>query len=135
MADQMKRSRLIYLFLTGGVIALGLLSRRYPGLFPAALGKYPGDALWAMMVFCGLGCLFPGMTTRRAGGSALAFSCAVEFSQLYHAPWIESLRDTLPGRLVLGRGFSWVDMGAYAIGLTIACLGEIIFQRFHSRKD
>lgn len=131
----MRRSRLVYFLATGGVIVLGLLSRRYPGWFPAALGKYPGDALWAVMVFCGVGFWFPGMTTMRAGVFAFTFSCTVEFFQMYHAPWIESLRDTLPGRLILGRGFSWADIGAYAIGVTISCLLEIIFRKFFARKN
>ena len=32
-------------------IAAGLASRRWPGLLPDALGKYPGDALYAVMVY------------------------------------------------------------------------------------
>jgi hypothetical protein len=48
-----------------GVVAIGLASRSYPGLFPAFLGKYPGDALGALMAFCGLGFINPGASTLR----------------------------------------------------------------------
>jgi hypothetical protein len=40
-------------------------------------------------------------------------SCTIEFSQLYHAPWIDRVRQTVFGRLVLGSDFAWLDMGAY----------------------
>lgn len=121
----MKRNRLIYFTTALIVIALGLLSRRYPVL-PSVLGKYPGDALWAIMIFCGIGFLLPRFTTKIVGAVAFGLCCAVEFFQLYHAPWIETVRDTLPGRLILGRGFSWMDISAYAAGIIIACLIEII---------
>ena len=39
-------------------IALGLASRAFP-LFPAFLGKYPGDALWALMVLFGIAFVRP----------------------------------------------------------------------------
>ena len=130
----MKRNRLIYLLATGAVIALGLLSRRNPSLLPAALGKYPGDALWAAMVFCGSGALCPQLRTCAIGAMALAFSCAVEFSQRYHAPWLDSLRGTTLGQLVLGSGFSWLDMVAYAVGILAACLVEMGLRRWRGKK-
>lgn len=47
------------------VIALGLASRKLPSLFPSILGKYPGDALWALMVFLGWMFLKPSASTHR----------------------------------------------------------------------
>ncbi len=55
------------------VIALGLASRRYPFLLPAFLGKYPGDALWALMVFCGLAFLFPAARSPHLAAGAWRF--------------------------------------------------------------
>lgn len=104
------------------VIALGLASRKYPFLFPAVFGKYPGDALWALMVF--LGCAFfkPRASTLRLAAVALAISCLDEFSQLYQAPWINAIRRTTMGHLVLGSTFSWGDMAAYAVGIFMGAL-------------
>jgi hypothetical protein len=132
---RIKRNRFIYAVATFVVTALGLLSRQCPNLLPDALGKYPGDTLWAMMVFCGTGLLFPRLPTAFTGLAAFTFSCAVEFSQLYQAPWIESVRDTLPGRLILGRGFSWRDIAAYAIGILIGWVVEIGFYKFLTKKN
>ena len=123
----MKRNRFIYAVATLAVIALGLLSRRHPDFLPAALGKEPGDALWALMVFCGFGVLYPKLPATFNALAAFTFSCAIEFFQLYQAPWIESIRDTLLGRLVLGCGFSWSDIAAYASGILIGWVVETGF--------
>ena len=88
------------------------------------MGKYPGDALWALMVFLGWGIIFPGISTRRIAVYALATSSADEFSQLYHAPWIDSIRSTFLGHIILGEGFVWFDLVAYTIGIFIGMLGE-----------
>lgn len=48
---------------------------------------------------------------------SLAVCYLVEFSQLYQAPWIITIRRTLPGRLVLGHGFLWSDLLAYTAGI------------------
>lgn len=104
------------------VIALGLASRKYPFLFPALLGKYPGDALWALMVFLGWACLSPRASTRHLATMALAVSFLVEFSQLYQEPWLNALRSTTMGHLVLGSRFSWPDLAAYAVGVAVGAL-------------
>lgn len=101
------------------VIALGLASRQFPFLFPALLGKYPGDALWALMVFLAWGFFRPRASTRHLAAFALVTSCLVEFSQLYQTPWLNSIRSTTLGHLVLGSTFSWFDIAAYAVGVLV----------------
>jgi hypothetical protein len=105
-----------------GVVALGLASRRYPGLFPAFLGKYPGDALWALMVFCGLGFIIPGRSAMRLAVCALLISYVDEFTQIYQAPWINGIRGTYVGHLILGSTFSCFDMLAYTLGVAIGVM-------------
>ena len=135
-APENPRPRFIYFLAILATIALGLLSRRFPYLLPAALGKYPGDALWALMVFLGFGFLFRRSPTLVVAPAAFAFSVAIEFSQLYHAPWIDSIRATLPGRLILGSGFSWVDILAYAIGILVGAAAEfVLFRQMKQTKS
>jgi hypothetical protein len=55
---------------------------------------------------------------------ALTFAWGVEFSQLYRAPWIDAVRGTIPGRLVLGNTFKWLDLPAYAVGIAFGALAE-----------
>jgi hypothetical protein len=52
-------------------------------------------------------------------------SCTVSFAdivrrrltQLYQAPWLNAIRGTTLGHLVLGSTFSWTDMLAYTVGV------------------
>lgn len=60
--------------------------------------------------------------TRGLAGGAIAIAFAVEYSQLYHAAWIDSIRRTRIGALVLGSGFLWSDLVCYAVGVGIAAL-------------
>jgi hypothetical protein len=94
-------------------------------MFPSLLGKYPGDALWALMVFLIWGLAFPKHATLRVALYALATSYLVEFSQLYQAPWIHRIRETLVGHLVIGSGFAWADMIAYTVGICIGAFFEL----------
>ncbi|MFP5390169.1 MAG: DUF2809 domain-containing protein [Gammaproteobacteria bacterium] len=103
-----------------GVIAAGLASRKYPFLLPAALGKYPGDALWAVAVFVLLSLIWPCAPLGRRALGALLVSYAVELSQLYHRPWIDSIRHTTIGHLFLGTAFGWGDVLAYTVGIALA---------------
>lgn len=53
---------------------------------------------------------------------SFGLTCAVEFLQAWQAPWLMSLRNTVPGRLVLGTHFSWLDFPPYAAGGLVSWL-------------
>jgi hypothetical protein len=55
---------------------------------------------------------------------ALSFSVLIEMSQIYHAPWIDSIRHTTLGGLVLGYGFLWGDLACYAVGIGLGLVIE-----------
>ena len=133
--NPLHRSRPIYFVAILAVITLSLLSRRFPEFLPAALGKYPGDALWALVVFLGFGFWFRRAPTVVVALAAFAFSVAIEVSQLYHAPWIDSVRATLPGRLILGSGFLWADIAAYAAAILMGVATEFTFLRRLKNKN
>lgn len=81
------------------------------------------------MLFLLIALLRPTLTTLKLAACALLISYADEFSQLYQAPWINSLRVTTVGHLILGSAFSWPDMLAYTIGVSVAALCEWIVFR------
>lgn len=114
------RSIPLYLALACLTIGAGLASRRYPAFFPAFIARYAGDTLWAAMVFWILALGWRRAGTRVLAGGAIATSFAVECSQLYHAAWIDSIRRTRLGALVLGSDFLWSDLACYAVGVGIA---------------
>ena len=123
------RSRLAYGIALVLVIAAGLGSRMFGHSLPTLVATYAGDMLYATMVFVGLAILAPRWSTARLAVTALACSCAIEVSQLYHAPWIDAIRDTRPGALVLGYGFLWSDLACYAAGVALAAGVETAARR------
>jgi hypothetical protein len=118
------RSRLVYAALGGMVIITGLIVHSQIIPLPPALRKYLGDALWALVAFFGFGFILNRASTSAAAFSAFCFAALIEFSQLYHAPWIDSVRATTFGVLVLGSTFNWPDFLAYAIGIGLGVLVE-----------
>ncbi len=120
----MKRAWTIYLLALGVIIALGLWSRRIVEGEPSFFSEYAGDTLWALMVYVGIGLLRPRWPIGRVAVAALLFSFGIEISQLYHAPWIDRIRHTTLGGLVLGYGFLWSDLLCYATGITIGMVLE-----------
>lgn len=113
------RRRGWYVLAVAATIAAGLASRRWPQVLPAFLGKYPGDALWALMVFCGIGALWRRAATWQVAAGALAFSFTIEVLKLYQAPWAVELRHTTLGHLVFGHVFSWGNFFAYTVGVLV----------------
>ena len=107
------------------VIGAGLFLRSRFCTAPPFIEKYGGDALWALVVFLGIGFLFPRAATFTLAVSALTISWGVEFSQLYHTPWLDALRATLPGKLLLGSTFNLPDLPAYAFGIGIGAMVEM----------
>ncbi|MCQ0955990.1 DUF2809 domain-containing protein [Bacillus cereus] len=124
-----KRNRLLYTTFTIIVIILGLSSRKFAFALPELLNDYLGDALWALMIFIGFGFLFPKIETKKLAFISLIFCYGIEMSQLYHAEWIDNIRATTLGGLVLGYGFLWSDLVAYTIGVGVGLIFEFILQR------
>lgn len=115
------------------VIAAGLGSRAVASALPWWLAKNAGDALYATMVFFGIGWVAPRIRTSRAAAIALGFCAAIEGSQAVHAPWLDAVRDTVPGHLVLGQGFHAFDLVCYAIGVALGVALELAALRRRGR--
>ena len=124
----MKRNKLLYLLLTIIVMLLGLLSRKIEGL-PEIISLYSEDILWALMVFLLFAFLFNKKSTIFIISWAIIFSYSIEISQLYHAPWIDSIRNTTLGGLILGFGLLWSDLVCYTIGILIGIIIDIIINK------
>ena len=83
-----------------------------------------GDLLYALMIFFGFGFLFLKIPTIKIAALALGFCFVIEISQLYHAPWIDTIRHTRIGGLVLGFGFLWSDLVCYFTGVSFGFIIE-----------
>ena len=116
------RARLIYFIVICSVIFLGLASRQIGGI-----PLFIGDILWAVMIFFITRFLFLHTKVKTLVFLSFAICYLVEISQLYQAEWINVIRATLLGRLVLGQGFSWGDLISYSVGIAMAAWIEISF--------
>ena len=112
-----RRNRIIYSAMTVSVMCLGLFSRKIKNVIPDFINMYLGDSLWALMIFFGIAFIFKSMKTKKVGLISLIFCYLIEISQLYHASWIDDIRKTTLGGLILGYVFLWKDLIAYAIGI------------------
>jgi hypothetical protein len=130
----MTRSRVAYAAAVVVTIGAGLASRRCAAQLPWWLAENAGDALYATMVFWGLGFLLPRARTASVALAATAFCFAIELSQLYRAPWLDAIRATTPGHLVLGQGFHATDLVCYAIGAALAAGIELMVRRLRRQR-
>lgn len=124
------RARLSYVAVAVTTIAIGLWVHRGGLTLSAAAQDMAGDALWAMMMMWWVGAAIPTVPVLTRGTVALAICFAVELSQLVHAPWLDSVRGTTLGRLVLGSGFDRRDLLAYATGVLLAVVLERALRRW-----
>ena len=123
------RNRIVYFLSVTIVILLGLSSRKYAGYLPEYINTYLGDALWAVMIYLFAALLLKDRKPSRIALFSLSFCYLIEISQLYHAPWIDAIRNTRLGGLVLGFAFLWTDIIAYTIGVGVMLAVESLFIR------
>lgn len=128
-----KRGRYSFLILT--VMVLGLASRKYASYLPSWINSYLGDTLWALLVFLLCGFLWREQSTKRVAIYAIIFAYGIELSQLYHAPWIDEIRRTRLGGLVLGYGFLWRDILSYSVGITVGGLMETLLDEYQQKAQ
>ncbi|PRR81615.1 DUF2809 domain-containing protein [Clostridium vincentii] len=123
------RNRLLYAVLIIIVMILGLLSGKYGYIIPDFIDIYLGDALWASMIYLGVAFIFNKKRLKIVAAFGLSFCYLIEISQLYHANWIDNIRQTTLGGLILGYGFLWSDLVAYSMGIGIGVIIDLIISK------
>ena len=111
----------------------GLASRQPPLLGWPVIGAYGGDAAWAMAAYAGWRLLRPTDAIRVVTVLALLTAFTVEFSQLVRVEWLDAIRSTRLGALLLGRGFLWSDLLAYTVGTGVAMTLDAVTRRMGLR--
>jgi len=130
-----KRNGVTYLVLVIIVMILGLSTRYFSVYLPNWINIYLGDSLWALMIFFLFGFIFKTIDTRWIAVLAFLFSFSIEISQLYHSQWIDTVRHTRLGGLVLGYGFLWSDLLSYSIGIGIGIFFERLIRSIKTRRS
>lgn len=125
----MIKLRVKYFLLTCLIVVLGLLSRKF-----TFVPLWVGDVLWATMIYFILRFFLPLSSVGKITLISIIISYAIEFSQLYKAPWIDSLRHTFLGRMLLGETFLWGDLVSYTAGILIGIAIDSMFFKNHRLK-
>jgi hypothetical protein len=86
--------------------------------------------LWGTMVFLLVGMVAPNLSRPNAALIAALIAVGVELFRLVHYRWLDAVRLTLPGALLLGRIFSAWNMVAYGVGIGVG----VLLDRFAVRR-
>ena len=78
------------------------------------------------MVYWAVGFVAPSASVTRVAAYAMAISYLDELSQLYQAAWINQIRATTIGHILLGSAFSWLDLLAYTVGVLLCSAIEVV---------
>lgn len=125
MIGQRGLARCKFLLVALIVVALGLLSRR---LLPPST-YWIGDILWASVLYLLCSFLIPTVNRLRLAVYAYGIATLVETIHLTQSQNVASFSKTLAGRLVIGRGFSWIDLGMYAFGIGLGIALRTMLER------
>jgi hypothetical protein len=127
LGNTMNHSRTAYFFVMITIMIMGLASRHTGGI-----PLWIGDVLWAMMIFYMVVWLFIRRNLLIWILISLGFCYLIEFSQLYQAPWINRIRHTVLGGLILGETFLWGDLLCYTAGIAICAILQKLFSKVNS---
>jgi hypothetical protein len=115
----------VLLFIT---IVAGLVVRMVPLDLSPLVVKYGGSMLWALAIYWLVSTILSRGGLVMAAMFAGLLATAVEFLKLYHTPDLEAFRYTVPGELMLGRIFSFSDIAAYWVAITLGALLDTQFR-------
>jgi hypothetical protein len=105
-------------------VAAGLTIRFGQLGLPAAVVKWGGSTLWAVMIYWVISTALGSQRMVRNVILAGTIATAIELFKLYDAAWLDAFRRTLPGIILLGRIFTLRDIAAYWIAIVIAAILE-----------
>lgn len=114
--------RLTCAFLLALTVPLGLAWRFAPLHLPPFAFKYGGSALWAIGVYWLLAILAPGKRPLFVALAAMIVSVSVESFKLFRNPTVDRFRDTLAGKILIGRYFTFGAILAYLLAITCIAL-------------
>ena len=111
------------------IIPIGFMTTFYSG--PAhhwvsdSFGGLLYEIFWCLVFFF----IFPKVKPLRIAIWVFSITCALEFLQLWHPPFLEFLRGNFIGRTILGNSFSWMDFPYYLIGSLTGYLILVIIKK------
>ena len=112
----MDRQRLLIILSLIVIVPIGFLTKYYQG--PAqdwlnnSLGGFFYEIFWCLVFFF----IFLKTGSLKIAIWVFIITCALEFLQLWHPPFLQIIRATFVGKTVLGTSFTWTDFPYYLAG-------------------
>ena len=97
------------------IVPLGYVVRFHgpaPEWLNDSFGSIAYEIFWILLIAL----LFPQASPFSTAVGVCLATCVLEFLQLWQPPFLQAMRATLAGRLVLGNSFTWSDFPSYFIG-------------------
>jgi hypothetical protein len=123
------RSLVLSLALMFVTVVAGLSIRFAPLGLPPCVVKYGGSMLWALIIYWIVSTLLYSWRTLSLALLTGVLATAIEFFKLYHSPAMDALRLTIPGILILGRVFSFWDILAYWVAISLGVLLDLSIRK------
>lgn len=98
------------------LVPLGVFSKLYRGPFQEWFNFYFGGLLYEVFWCLIIAAIVPKVSKIKIVIIVLIITCSLEFLQLFHHPFLETIRSTFLGRILIGHSFSWYDFPYYIIG-------------------
>ncbi|MBD3289929.1 DUF2809 domain-containing protein [candidate division KSB1 bacterium] len=73
------------------------------------------EIFWCLIIFF----IIPKTRAWKIAFSVFFITCLLEFMQLWHPGFLETIRASFIGVTIVGRSFSWMDFPFYALGTAI----------------
>ena len=124
-------SLIVWLFL---IAFLGYWSR-FDAPISAAWRDRIGGAAYVIFFVAALAAITRASSAERLAILVLTLTCVLEFLQLWHPPWLERIRRTLPGRALLGTTFEWADFPPYFVGAVMGWALVRVHRRIFLDQD
>lgn len=106
----------------GLIVPFGLFTKFYQGpgqrWLNDSFGGIPYEIFWILLVAW----IWPRGKPVAIALGVFGVTVGLEFLQLWHPAWLQAIRATLPGRLMLGHAFTWSDFPYYAMGCVLGGL-------------
>ena len=126
--------RLACLVLLCFTLPVGMAWRLAPLHLPQFAFKYGGSALWAVAVYWTAALRVPRFRPARLALIAAAVAVSVELFKLVRSPGLDRFRDTLAGKLLLGRYFTFGAIAAYWFAIAFVALLDAHFSPGRQRQ-
>jgi Protein of unknown function (DUF2809) len=111
-----KRYRIALLIGMILIIPLGYGVRFATGLGSPEFQDIFGSIAYQVLLMFVFAFFYPRTNLVKVAIGVFIVSSAIEFLQLWQVPWLQTIRATWAGRVLLGNTFLWSDFPPYAIG-------------------